>query len=66
MFEGFFLFSGDVGVSCAGATDAVVSFSNRGKGAFNLREEFLDFDVLTGGGPSKMVERPLDNLFTVC
>ena len=55
MFEGFFLFSGDVGVSCAGATDAVVSFSNRGKGAFNLREEFLDFDVLTGGGPSKMV-----------
>ena len=67
--EGFFLFGSDGGTggACASAAAAaVVSSYNGGKGGFNLRKEFLDFDVLTGGGPSKMVERPLDDIVTVC
>ena len=66
--KGFFLFGGDSGVGGAGAAAAaaVVSSSNGGKGGFNLREEFLDFSGLTGGGPSKIVEHLLDIIVTVC
>ena len=66
--KSFFLFGGDggVGVTGAAAAAAVVASSNGGKGAFNLREEFLDFAVLVIGTPSEMVERPLDDLVTVC
>ena len=69
--EGLFLFGGDGGVggsgaAAASASAAVVSSSNGGKGGFNLREEFLDFAVLSSGGPSDMVERPLDDLITMC
>ena len=66
--EGFFLFGGDSGVGGAGAAAAaaVISSSNGGKGGFNLRKEFLDFGVLTGGGPSKIFEHPLDDIVTVC
>ena len=66
--ESFFLFGGDSGVGGAGAAAAaaVFSSSNGGKGGFNLREEFLDFSVLTGGGPSNIVEHPLDDIVTVC
>ena len=49
-----------------GAAAAVVSSSNGGKGGFNLCKEFLDFAVLVIGGTSDMVERPLDDLVTVC
>ena len=66
--EGFFLFGGVSGVGGAGAAAAaaVFSSSNGGKSGFNLREEFLDFSVLTGGVPSKIVEHPLDDIVTVC
>ena len=64
--EGFFLFGGDGGVGGSGAAATVVLYSNGGKGGFNLREEFIDFNVLAGGGPSDMVEHPLENLVTVC
>ena len=65
--KGFFLFCGDCGAGGAvSAATSVVSSSNGGKGRFNLREDFLDFNVLTGGGPSEMFERPLDDLVTLC
>ena len=66
--KSFFLFGGDNGVGGAGAAAAttVVASSNGGKGRFNLREEFLDFAVLVICGLSNMVERPLDNIVTVC
>ena len=66
--EGSFFFGGDgvVGGAGAAAAAAVVPSSNGGKGGFNFREEFLDFDVLARGGPSEMVERTLDDLVTVC
>ena len=54
--------AGDAAVAAV----AVVLSSNGGKGKFNLREKFLDFDVLTCGGPSNMVKCPLDNIITVC
>ena len=58
---------GGIGASAAAATAAdVVASSNGGKGGFNLREEFLDFAVLVISEPSEMVERPLDNLTTMC
>ena len=40
--------------------------STVGKGGFNFRDDFLDFSVLGIGGPSEIVERPLDNIFTMC
>ena len=68
--EGFFLFGGDGVVGGAGAaadaTASVVPSSNGGKGGFNIHEEFLDFAVLACGGPSDMVEHPLDNIVAVC
>ena len=67
--EGFFLFGGDGGVGGVGAAAAaadVVPSSNGGKGGFNLCKEFLDFTVLVIGGPSRIVECPLDDLVTVC
>ena len=68
--EGFFLFGGDGVVGGAGAaadaTASVVPSSNGDKGGFNFREEFIDLSVLANGRPSKMVERPLDDLVTVC
>ena len=36
------------------------------QGGFKLHEEFLDFVVLTGGGPSELAERPFENLVSVC
>ena len=54
------------GAGAAGAAAAVVPSSNGDKGGFNFREEFLDLSVLANGRPSKMVERPLDDLVTVC
>ena len=63
--EGVFLFGSDGGVVAAAAA-AVFLSSNRGKGGFNIRREFLEFSVLASGGPSEMVERPLNNLVTVC
>ena len=63
-----FLFGSDGGVgrSSVVAAAAVVASSNGGKGAFNFHEEFLDFSVLGIGGPSKMVEHPLDDIVTMC
>ena len=67
-----FLFGSVGGVGGAGAADTAVTAANVvlspnvGKGGFNLCEEFLDFAVLDSGGPSEMVERPLDDLVTVC
>ena len=55
-----------MGGAGAAAAAAVVPSYNGGKGGFNLCEEFLDFAVLASGGPSEMVERPLDDLVTVC
>ena len=57
---------GGAGAANAAASAAVVSSSNGGKGGFNLREKFLYFAVLDSGGLSEMVERPLDNVVTVC
>ena len=65
-FESFFLFGGDGGVGGAGAAAATVVSSTGGKGGFNFREKFLDFAMLGIGGPSEMVERPLDNFVTIC
>ena len=66
--EGFFFFGVDGVVGGAGDTAAavIVTSSSGGKGGFNLRKEFLEFAVLDRGGPSNMVERPLDNLVNVC
>ena len=67
--DSFFLFAGDGGVGGTGAAVAVatvVASSNGGKSGFNIREKFLDFDVLVIDGPREMVEHPLDDLVTVC
>ena len=55
-----------MGGAGAAAAAALVASSKGGKGVFNIREKFLDFDVLGIGGPSELVERPLDDLVTVC
>ena len=55
-----------MGGAGAAAAAALVASSKGGKGVFNIREKFLDFDVLEIGGPSELVERPLDDLVTVC
>ena len=65
-FESFFLFDGGGGVGGAGAATAAVVSSTRGKGRFNFRKEFCDFAVLGICGPNKMVERPLENIITMC
>ena len=49
----------------AAAADGVAPSSSRGKGGFELREEFLDLVGLTCGGPSDLVESPLDSLVSV-
>ena len=66
--ESLFLFGGDGGLGGAGAaaSNEVVASSTGGKGGFNFREDFLDFSVLGIGGPSKMAERTLDDLVTMC
>ena len=65
--EGFFFFGDDGGVGGAGtAAAAIVPSSNGRKGGFNLRKEFLNFDVLASSRPSEMVNRPLDDLVIVC
>ena len=67
--EDFFLSGGNgvaAGAVAAAAADAVALYSSRGKGGFNLREEFLDIVVLTGEGPSELVERPLEDLVPMC
>ena len=70
--QGFFLCGRD-GVTddavatavAAAANDAVALSSSRGKGGFNLCEEFLDLVLLTGGGPGELVESPLENLVSM-
>ena len=54
------------GSGAAPAAAAVVLSSKIVKGGFNIRKEFLDFVLLACGGPSKMVEHPLEDLVTVC